>query len=266
MLRAQQSEPVRAELIAGGQLAGILNDPAQTLAVLPLGSIEYHGPGAALGTDALLGAGLAERVWRRLTGSAVLFPPVSYTHSPAHTRAFAGTISIRPEAVTMYLEDVLRGMVGMGFRKIFVLNAHDGNVGPGRSAVSQVANEPPHPHILFLNWWETMPGELVDSMHLFTQPNGGHGHGGPFELSAVAGVNPAALVKERGADLPAPPALSQGFPYYLEKAPGPNWPGYSGKVSEASREKGEKIIALATDRIVDLVKRWMANPEAPGAW
>jgi len=254
--------PLRIEAILGANLA----QHTAKLAVLPLGSIEYHGPGAALGTDALLGSGLADRVCGHLPAETVLFPTISFTHSPTHTRAFPGTVSVRPEVMTEYIAECLRGIVGMGFRRVFVLNAHDGNVGPGRGAVSQVSHEPPQPRILYINWWESMSGELVDSLKLFSQPNGGHGHGGPFELSAAAGIDPRALGGERGPDRPAPPSLSQGFPYYSEKAPGPQWPGYSGKVSEASAAKGEKIITLAVERITDLVRRWLANPDAPGAW
>ncbi len=259
----------RVELIAGGRLPGVLKRPEATIRVLPLGSIEYHGPGAALGTDALLGAGLAERGCRRLHESgttAILFPTVVYSQAPAHTLAFRGTISIRPEVVSMYLEDLLTGMAEMGFRRILVLNAHDGNIGPGRAAVSQVAHQRPEVHLLFLNWWETVPGPLVDSLHLFSQPNGGHGHGGPLELSAVAAINPAALIAERGPDLPAPPDISEGFPYYSAKSSATGWRGYSGNVNEASPEKGERIVGLATDRIVHLVKRWMAEPDTPGTW
>lgn len=259
----------RVELIAGSGLPAALDKSETTIGVLPLGSIEYHGPGAALGTDALIGTGLAERVCLHLHESgnrAILFPTISYTPAPAHTRAFRGTISIRPEVVSMYLEDVLLGMVEMGFRRILVLNAHDGNIGPGRSAISAVAHRESLTHLLFLNWWETVPGALVDSLRLFSQPNGAHGHGGPLELSAVAAMNPSALIAERGPDLPAPPDISEGFPYYSAKSSARGWPGYSGKVSEASADKGEKIIGLATDRIVRLVKRWIAEPDIAGAW
>ncbi len=271
-LAAQQpsaDQIMRAELIAGARLPDALRAPARSPAVLPLGSIEYHGPGAALGTDALLGSGLGERVCRRLGRSkipAVLFPAVVYSQAPAHTRAFRGTISVRPEAVTMYLHDILEGISAMGFQRVLVLNAHDGNIGPGRAAVFQIANEKPLTQFLFLNWWEAVPGPLVDSLHLFTQGNGGHGHGGPLELSSAAAVNPAALIRERGPDLPAPPDISAGFPYYLAKSSSPDWPGYSGKVSEASAEKGEKIIGLAAERIAALVERWIANAEIPGNW
>jgi len=267
--QVSEAEVTRAELITGSRLPDVLKLPARSLAVLPLGSIEYHGPGAALGTDYLIGGGLAERVCRRLgrsTVQVVLFPSVAYSQSPAHTQAFRGTISVRPEAVTMYLHDILQGISEMGFQRVLVLNAHDGNIGPGRSAVSQVAHEKPRAQFMFLNWWEAVPGALVDSLHLFTQGNGGHGHGGPLELSSVAAVNRAALSVERGPDLPAPPDISAGFPYYLAKESSPAWPGYSGKVSEASPEKGQKIVELAAERIAGLMERWIMNAEIPGNW
>lgn len=267
--QSSTAEVTRAELIAGSRLPNAVRLPERSLALLPLGSIEYHGPGAALGTDMLIGGGLGERVCRRLGRSnvqAILFPTMVYSQSPAHTRAFRGTISVRPQTVTMYLHDVLEGISEMGFLRVLVLNAHDGNIGPGRAAVFQVAHERPQAQFMFLNWWETVPGPLVDSLHLFTQGNGGHGHGGPLELSSVAAINPAALARERGPDLPAPPDISAGFPYYLAKESSPAWPGYSGKVSEASAEKGEKIIELAAERIAGLAERWIAGAEIPGNW
>jgi hypothetical protein len=151
------------------------------LAILPLGNIEYHGPSGPLGTDGLIASGLAERIAGRL--GAVLFPTMYYTHSPAHTLAFRGTLTLRPETATAVMTDVLRSLVEQGFEKILVLNADDGNIGPARLAISQITHEHGEAAILMVNWWETLPGPLVDSLELFDQPNGGHGHGGPLELS-----------------------------------------------------------------------------------
>src|SRR5438445_6115627 len=126
-----QLQPVRRmELVHGRYTEAV----AKGLAILPLGSIEYHGPGVGLGCDSIIGEGLANRVGSRLT-DATVFPTVGYTHAPPQTSAFKGTISVRPEAVTMYLEDILRGIAALGFLRVFVLNAQDGNTGPARSAV-----------------------------------------------------------------------------------------------------------------------------------
>lgn len=234
------------------------------LAVLPLGNIEYHGPSGPLGTDGLIASGLAERVAERL--GAVLFPTMYYTHSPAHTLAFRGTLTLRPETATAVMTDVLRSLVEQGFERILVLNADDGNIGPARLAMSQVTHDHEGVAILMVNWWETLPGPLVDSLELFDQPDGGHGHGGPLELSVAAVFAPDAVVPGKGPDLPALEGFSDGFPYYLEKSRAEGWPGYSGKLSEISAAKGERLVKIAEDRLVRLVEKWLANPSAPGSW
>lgn len=234
------------------------------LAILPLGSIEYHGPSGPLGTDGLIASGLATQLADRL--GAVLYPTLYYTHSPAHTAAFRGTLTLRPETIAALLTDILGSMVAQGFEKIFVLNAHDGNIGPARLAISQVTHENPEAAILMVNWWETLPGPLVDSLRLFNQPNGGHGHGGPLELSVAATLAPGTVVAGKGPDLPALEAVSDDFPYYLEKSHAEGWPGYSGKLSEISAEKGERLVEIAEDRLARLVEKWLADPAAPGSW
>jgi creatinine amidohydrolase len=234
------------------------------LAILPLGSIEYHGPSGPLGTDSLIASGLAERLAARL--GAVLLPTVDYTHSPAHTAAFRGTVTIRPETMTTFMTDILTSLVEQGFDKVFILNGDDGNIGAARLAISQVTHEHRGTAIMLVSWWETLPGPLVDSLHLFDQPNGGHGHGGPLELSVAAVFAPDAVVPGKGPDLPALEGLSDGFPYYLEKSHAEGWPGYSGKLSEISAEKGERLAEIAEERLARLVEAWLANPDAPGSW
>jgi creatinine amidohydrolase len=234
------------------------------LALLPLGSIEYHGPSGPPMTDSLIAAGLAERVAVRVKAS--VFPVVMFTHCPAHTARFRGSISIRPEVMTMYLGDILRGILANGFRRVFLLNGHDGNIGPARMAMSQVSADVRDSQMLLVNWWETLPMPLVESLRLFSSGNGGHGHGGPLELSVAAVFAPASVEPGKGPDLPAITPLVQEIPYYLEKSQAEGWPGYSGKLSEISREKGEKLVALAVERLSTVIEEWVRKPTHPGSW
>lgn len=234
------------------------------LALLPLGSIEYHGPSGPRMTDSVIAAGLAERLAARVQAS--VFPVVTFTHCPAHTARFRGSLSVRPEVMTMYLSDILRGIVANGFRRIFLLNGHDGNIGPARMAVSQVSAEARDTQMMLVNWWETLPTPLVERLGLFTSGNGGHGHGGPLELSVAAVFAPASVEPGKGPDLPAITPLADGVPYYLEKSQAEGWPGYSGKLSEISREKGERLVALVVDRLFALIHEWVKKPAHPGSW
>jgi creatinine amidohydrolase len=166
----------------------------------------------------------------------------------------------------MYFADVLRNIVHLGFRKIFILNGHDGNIGAGRGAIAQVADESKDAALLFVSWWEFLPGEMMKTLGMFRQPNGGHGHGGPLETSAVAAFRPELIHLDQAKDLPEPPNLSGGPPYFLQKSTATDWPGYSGHVSEASAEKGKKLVRISEDGIVGLIDNWLKHDEVPGSW
>lgn len=255
-------KPRRYEEIAGYELDGELT--ASPLAILPLGSLEYHGPHNPLGTDSIIISGIAERV--ALRTRATLFPTTMFTQCPAHTAHFRGTISIRPEVMTMYFADILRGILRLGYQHVFVLNGHDGNIGPGRGAIAEVADEMRNSAILFASWWEFLPGEMMKSLMMFHQSNGGHGHGGPLETSAVAAFRPDLIHLDKSRDIPEPPDFSGGSPYFLQKSQANDWPGYSGKVSEASPEKGQKLVRMSEDAIVKLIENWLNHGDAPGSW
>ncbi|HSR66754.1 MAG TPA: creatininase family protein [Acidobacteriota bacterium] len=243
----------------------LLQDHVQgaRLAILPLGSIEYHGPSGPLLTDSIIARGLAERLAPQVGAS--LLPVLNYTHSPAHSAAFKGTISTRPEVVTELLTDILRGLVEAGFDKVLVLNGHDGNIGPARAAISVVTNQAKHTQMALVSWWETLPGEEVEAMELFTSGNGGHGHGGPLELSVAAVFAPHSVEPGRGPDLPALQGQAS-FPYYLEKSDVTGWPGYSGKLSEISAEKGERLVGVSLSKLAAFVGNWLKNDKQPGSW
>jgi creatinine amidohydrolase len=256
------SKPKRFEEVAGFEVAQLVDGCA--FAMLPLGSLEFHGPHNPLGSDSIIISGIAERVAARTNG--LLFPTIVFTQCPAHTAHFRGTLSIRPDVMTMYFSDVLRSILRLGFRKVLVLNGHDGNIGPCRGAVAQVADEERESALLFASWWEFLPGELMKSMGLFHQANGGHGHGGPLETSAVAAFRPDLIHLDQAKDLPEPPDLAGGAPYFLQKSVAADWPGYSGHVSESSADKGKQLIGISEDAIVKLIGNWLKHGEVPGNW
>jgi creatinine amidohydrolase len=255
-------QPKRFEEIVGFEVANVA--ASHPLAMLPLGSLEFHGLHNPLGADSIIISGIAERVAARTR--ALLFPVIKFTQCPANTAHFQGTISIRPEVMTMYYADVLRNLLRIGFSKIFILNGHDGNIGPGRGAIAQVADEVKDSAILFVNWWEFLPEDMMKTLGMFHQANGGHGHGGPLETSAVAAFRPDLIHLDKVRDLPEPPDLSGGPPYFLQKSTANDWPGYSGQVSEASEEKGKKLIQISEDGIVKLIEDWLKHGDVPGSW
>ena len=84
------------------------------LAIIPFGSIEYHGPHAALGTDSFIAEELGKRVGGKL--NATLCPLIAYTACPVRTQPNPGTIHVDPDVMTAYIEAIFRGFFQQGLK------------------------------------------------------------------------------------------------------------------------------------------------------
>lgn len=108
------------------------------LVVVPVGSIEQHGPHLPLDTDVTIAVGVAEAVAAAL-GGAWVAPPVVYGSSGEH-QAFPGTSSIGTDVLHLMLVELVRSMRTWTRRVLFV-NAHGGNVQALTGAVRQLVDE-----------------------------------------------------------------------------------------------------------------------------
>lgn len=95
------------------------------LVLVPVGSIEQHGPHLPLDTDTAIAVAVAERVAVELPGSWVA-PALSYGSSGEH-QSFAGTASVGTEALTHLAVELVRSLRTWADRVVLV-NAHGGNL------------------------------------------------------------------------------------------------------------------------------------------
>ena len=93
--------------------------------IIPIGSIEQHGPHLAVGTDYLLGYPIAREVALRL-GKTLVAPTIRPGLSEHHMH-FPGTVTLRPETFMMVMEDYVSCYVRHGFTNIILINTHGGN-------------------------------------------------------------------------------------------------------------------------------------------
>ncbi|MHB1132830.1 MAG: creatininase family protein [Chloroflexota bacterium] len=90
-------------------------------ALVPVGSIEQHGPHLPLVTDAAEAATVAEEAAKR-TGT--LATPVLWFGWSPHHLAFPGSITLGAETLVRVVEDICTSLVYHGFRKIVIVNGH----------------------------------------------------------------------------------------------------------------------------------------------
>lgn len=94
-----------------------------SVAILPTGSIEQHGPALPLGTDMIA----AESFARAVEGpETVVLPPVPVGVS-VHHRQFHGTLHVDDLTFEAYVYQVLSSLAEHGIRKAVLVNGHGGN-------------------------------------------------------------------------------------------------------------------------------------------
>lgn len=118
--------PAIAQLIEGGE----------TLALLPVGATEQHGPHLPVSTDTEIATGLCHAASAR-TGVPVL-PAIPFGSSQAHTTKWPGTFSLSPRVLIESVVELARWVDASGFARLLILNAHVGNVAPLEVAVDEI--------------------------------------------------------------------------------------------------------------------------------
>ena len=96
-----------------------------SVAVIPFGSVEQHGPHLPNGTDSIAARLIAAEVADQLGGVLVPFGPYGIT--PIHA-GHVGTISLRRATFEALLTDVCEEMVAMGADRFVLVNWHEGNI------------------------------------------------------------------------------------------------------------------------------------------
>jgi creatinine amidohydrolase len=99
------------------------------LIIVPMASLEQHGPHLPLYTDTVTAVEMSKRVAELI---AVLHtPPIWMGYSPQHMHRPGmgrGTITMRSSTVLAIMHDTARSLIHHGFNRIIFMNGHGSNV------------------------------------------------------------------------------------------------------------------------------------------
>lgn len=154
------------------------------LAIVPAGSLEWHGPHLATGADALRGDAICTAVAERLDGGVVL--PATWVAAPGFCN-WRGTISFTPALVKQVALELYRELEKCGFTHVFVHLAHAGSMQSqswGGAAEQYMADSPLR--IMVAHG----PSRKLDT-------GLGGGHAGPYETGEVMAPYPELVHLDR---------------------------------------------------------------------
>jgi len=219
------------------------------VALIPIGSIEIHGPHLPVGCDTLIVERLAEMVAAR--EPVVVLPAMGYTMAPV-ARLHPGGISLPPELLVEHLQNVCDEVARNGFTKIMLVHAHGGNV-PMHQMTLASALDRAKPYCLYsippLAGAREVIAELKESEET--------GHACEVETSLALFLFPELChmdrvrgkVYHRQTELDVGPALTP-----VDWAA--HYPEYSvGDASKASAPKGEKIMQAWADAVIEVARK-----------
>ena len=253
-----------------------VRDADVDVAFLPVGSVEQHGPHAPLGTDALnaetvadAGAeAYADRAPDRDAngdvvserGEALVTPPVSVGVAAEH-RAFDGTLWVNPDTFRAYVRETAESLAHHGIDRVVFVNGHGGNIDALAEVARRFSRDDAHDAYGVAFTWFNAVGDHASDM----------GHAGPLETALLRATHPdlvhegrieaaSAGAADRWGDWVAGVNLAHDSDEFSEN-------GVVGDPSDGDAGRGERLLSLATDALVELADAVVARDDgSPGEW
>ena len=221
-------------------------DPPPSVAILPLGAVEAHGPHLPLDTDVIIAGAMAREGARLLSEegrTVVILPPVAYTPAP-FAAGFPGTIAVRPGTLRAVVEDIA---ASVGAPLLVLANAH---------------LDPTHVGVL-RDLAAASPGIVLPDVtrrrvaeRLTDEFRSGACHAGRYETSIVLAAAPDRVREGRWEELPPVPhslseAIREGKETFQEVG---GDRAYFGDPARATAEEGRETIRVLGEILAEAVR------------
>ena len=223
------------------------------VAILPVGSIEQHGPHLPLDTDAFDAEFLAKRIAEACSDPKPLVLPlipygVSYEHSE-----FKGTIGVDNNTLAALVYDIGMNCARNGVNKLVIINGHGGNI-PALNYAAQMITRDTKIFVCI----DTGETSDVDIYRIAETQN--DIHAGEIETSTSLAVRPHLVKMEKAAK--CLPRFSSRYLDFTSKRK-VSWYVHTKKISQsgvigdptkASAKKGERMWQIMIAHLVALVE------------
>jgi creatinine amidohydrolase len=235
--------------------------------LLPIGTIEQHGPHMPLDTDCFIARSLSTRAAElgAAEGLRILVAPTLNVTLSWYHMQFPGSLRLSTTTFLQVFREVCDSLVHHGLERIVAVNGHGGNVAALTVAVNHYF-ETTGRRVFLAQWWDLasdvlgqVEGPLIHAEEAETSLALALGQTVYEDRATRDAWDRGAAVRDAGL-----PWTSLGRYELRPKGPGVIVPmdmlrditasGVVGDATRASRELGEQMVAAVVPRIVQVCK------------
>ena len=206
-------------------------------AIIPVGSIEQHGPHLPVSTDSDIVSEVAKRVSEKC--NFLLLPTITYGVSFEHAPFF--NLSVKNSTLQQLLTDICSSLLSNKINTVFILNGHHGNQNALRSVGQKIERQLKKKTKVFVfSYWHFMKQEFD--------------HAGFVETSLMLAISKKVKMKNAKKGL-ITNKLSHKEKLRLSKLASKSFPsvtknGVWGDPRKATVKEGRKILSEIIKSIV----------------
>jgi creatinine amidohydrolase len=222
---------------------------ADAIVVLPVASMEQHGPHLPVGVDTILCEGVCKAGAEMAAADVpVVVAPTLWCGMAEHHMAFGGTFTFDIPTYRAVLLALLRSIDRHGFKRVFIVNGHGGNIAALNAFLPDFARETGL-KIRCTTYFDLAVSDLASVLEDQSKVH----HACEVETSLMMVLAPDTVKRDRlaeafggvaGTNAPdawyAQPARFRSFKELTAS-------GVNGDARRANREKGEKLLAICVD-------------------
>ncbi len=229
------------------------------MAILPLGSLEQHGPHLPVIVDTQIAIEVSRRAAQLVADEmpiAVL--PGLWTGISEHHLPFGGTISLNFSELRGVLTGIVRSLKVLGFSRLLIINHHGGNIDPLAVACRELCAEFGIPVVSTLPWFidRMRIAAMLDSNIIET--TGNVGHACEAETSIMMLVTPELVRTEKMEEAvrqsPAGIVPRAGFSRFWSFSELEPVTGVMGDPTTSTPEKGEQLCQALAEMVADGIR------------
>lgn len=222
------------------------------LAVIPVGSIEQHGPHMPVMTDWAIATELGKRIAEKM--GAFLIPALPISTCREHMGK-KGSVWMEPTTFYQMMNDIIMSLKTQGFKKVALVVTHGGVFISTPLIRDLNAKFQPDLQVALISVDTFVSEDILETQGL---------HADESETSQMLAIAPETVHMDRAVDfVPDVPRAYLSYGSIFRASPSGVW----GEPTKATAEKGEKLLDVYTENAVNELKKafeYMSNKDKFG--